>query len=395
MKLLRQKLIARKKPMAVLLVTAFLSSSMGSVSLAQFANTDFYAEHGIGPETQNGGGVNMATVASWAKSYSPSSNAYNLNYNTTANGIESQAALLRNNINSNSWNKNVILIGHSMGGLRSRYYSQYLARYDNKVPQIKGLLTLDSPNNGAPLINNAPIVLTRIETDVNVAMLGFAKPILNTFTGMEGFKDLPATAFFFNGAQGAQDLKPQSPFLNKLNNLSMVNENCRWVSSGWWIFTQWYQICDRVPDRGNAPIPDSIVTGSIKGTANNIFDSYPLGRAGAIGVSIISAAAVAGYMALAPATFGFSLIPAGYASDLFNIASNAQAFWKSNVVGSWEGDGIVPYDSQSIYSANSNIGGKGKHEYKLPVSHSGAIGVTSDSRAKEAIEMFLRQIPSQ
>eukprot|EP01080_Neovahlkampfia_damariscottae_P001342 gene1342-11424_t len=48
----------------------------------------------------------------------------------------------------------IILIGHSMGGLISGYYSEHLSESDNI--QVKNIITIGSPWNGAPLLSCFP-----------------------------------------------------------------------------------------------------------------------------------------------------------------------------------------------------------------------------------------------
>jgi pimeloyl-ACP methyl ester carboxylesterase len=62
---------------------------------------------------------------------------------------------LVNEINSVGGN-NYILIGHSQGGLISRYAAQY---FQGSPPnKVRGVVTMDTPHEGADLIQNGPVI---------------------------------------------------------------------------------------------------------------------------------------------------------------------------------------------------------------------------------------------
>lgn len=73
--------------------------------------------------------------------------------------LTQQASELKDRIRAEtSATSNVILIGHSMGGLRGRSVLQM----GETLPQIKALVTLGTPHAGAPIIHTGPSVMTHL-----------------------------------------------------------------------------------------------------------------------------------------------------------------------------------------------------------------------------------------
>ncbi len=73
----------------------------------------------------------------------------------------SQGTALVNEINSVG-GTNYILIGHSQGGLVSRYTAQYFQGLGTFPPPVKGVLTIDTPHLGANLTLNSPLLASSL-----------------------------------------------------------------------------------------------------------------------------------------------------------------------------------------------------------------------------------------
>ncbi|GGB70947.1 esterase/lipase family protein [Deinococcus soli (ex Cha et al. 2016)] len=350
-----------------LLVTALLGLTLSTQASAQ----NYYLLHGLNDNRELWG-----TFKTWL----PTSSAYAYNYDSLTQGIAQQA--LQVNAEVDAYTGTVtpyVLIGHSQGGLRARYYAQYIAPQTGKAQNLKGLMTIGTPHQGAPIINNGPALITRINRDVSIASIGLANVGLGLVTGNTSLQSQRALAFLFQRPQGVADLDPSSDFLKTLNNTRTVAGNCRWVSVNLIIYTRWYQICDQVPDPGNAPIPGNVVTASVVGTQNNLFNAYPEGRTyrnAAVGIGSVIAA---GWSAAAFWTFGATIPMAAAGWDFVYVAANAENIWQNEVVGSTEGDFIVPKASQNIYAANPNLGGAGRYTYYVNATHTSSNPTTEEA----------------
>ncbi len=76
---------------------------------------------------------------------------------TSTNSLSSQGTSLFNEIGSVGGG-NYILIGHSQGGLISRYAAQQYQIANPKQSTVKGVVTIDTPHQGAALIQNGPVI---------------------------------------------------------------------------------------------------------------------------------------------------------------------------------------------------------------------------------------------
>jgi len=77
-------------------------------------------------------------------------------YSSTSS-LSSQGTSLVGEINSVGGSK-YILIGHSQGGLISRYAAQQYQLANNSQTTVAGVVTVDTPNLGADLIQNGPLI---------------------------------------------------------------------------------------------------------------------------------------------------------------------------------------------------------------------------------------------
>jgi triacylglycerol esterase/lipase EstA (alpha/beta hydrolase family) len=136
--------------------------------------------------------------------------------------LNTQGGELVNEINSVG-GSNYILIGHSQGGLVSRSAAQQYQTANNKQTTVTGVVTLDSPNTGAPIaVTGGPTILAGLE------FLGaWLWDVTGCNTANDNFVCYMAALVFFGGPVVAdvwystnpdmQDMIPNSTFLNGLN----------------------------------------------------------------------------------------------------------------------------------------------------------------------------------
>ena len=119
--------------------------------------------------------------------------------------------------------KNLIFVGQSQGGLRTRrFLQQEIYKPSSKVrpSQVKGLALIGTPNYGAAAAANYPDFLNQVRTIVNVTLtfsvIGsvFIKDVNNLKDTLE--KNI-ARGF---GGPSLTQMKPGSDFLDELNNIS-------------------------------------------------------------------------------------------------------------------------------------------------------------------------------
>jgi len=315
------------------------------------------------------------------------------NYDTLAS-IDSQARNLASKVGSHS-NK-LILVGHSQGGLRARQFAQYY-RYLQPGANLYGLVTVDSPNQGAPIIVNLPGKIASIDINLRLAtfpIIAIAESWANC--NLECIIRQQGNIAVFGPEAGLQDMRPGSEFLKQLNNTY-----CRWESriEYRWVgppgdkeqvaVTVWYEICTTGGRPGFSPIPSNVWTASIIGTNNNVYAMTPeisqyisyIGGIGSVATPIWTAALVL--------TLGFSAAPLVAAISLVNEAANFQSNWMNQVVGSTQGDAVVPAYSQNMYNNLSTgvIGGAGAFTYNVNATHGGNTG-TSVLRNNETLRSF-------
>jgi len=140
-----------------------------------------------------------------------------------SNHLSTQGTELFNEINSVG-GSNYILIGHSQGGLVSRSAAQQYQTANNNQSTVAGVVTLDSPNTGAPLaVTGGPTILGGLE------FLGaWLWDVTGCGSAYDNFVCYMAALIFFGGPvvgdvwystnPDIQDLIPGSTFLNQLNS---------------------------------------------------------------------------------------------------------------------------------------------------------------------------------
>lgn len=255
-----------------------------------------------------------------------------------------QGSDLASSINATA-SPQVILIGHSMGGLRGRSALEFnTATYPSLQTKVKALVTLGTPNFGAPIIEKGKPAATLLGGVLGVALSGFVGlgPYLPGAVGMFGARTWAASII---DTPSGRDMRPNgnSAFLNRLNS-------------------------------GAEKIPSGVALLRVSGL-NSSIDSYGAsagiaantGQVAALRSNLGNVMFVFGVTALAMAFFtfgatipwGLALIAAAY------LLLNLPAFWRSNVMGAASGDGVVPEDSQKL---PINIGGKRAGSAQQPVA---------------------------
>ena len=231
-----------------------------------------------------------------------------------------------------------ILIGHSMGGLRARSALQFNnATYPSLQSNVLAMVTLGTPHKGAPIINNGKPVATLLGGVFGIALGGFVGlgPYLPGAIGMFGARAWAASIL---DTPSGKDLRPGSPFLNRLNQTVTPN--------------------------AAEKIPANVALLRVVGKNSDI-DAYGASANVASSAASVTALrqgvgsyfAVAGGLALAMGFFtwgatvpwGLALLAASY------LLLSLPAFWRNNVMGAPTGDGVVPEDSQSM---PPNLGGR-------------------------------------
>jgi len=337
----------------------------------------YYLSHGIGDTTN----LSSTTSSGYFGSVLPNflnsdGSSSNVMIQTPAvdwknKTIPNQAVDLGNLIQGSQANvQNIVLIGHSQGGLRSREYVQHLnGQYASSgASKVIGLVTIGSPNYGAPIVNNAYSVVGFLSLTAGAALSFFSGYTATAFTG-GAYEAAKAVLNNLIGA-GGPNMAPGSPFLASINTPGAS---------------------------GFAPIPSNIATLEVRGNNNEIdalvgssqADTRAKRQDAATAFTILAGAswAVAWFFGLSiPAAIAFTAIAA--------LLWGLPAFWRTFVVGSNEGDGVVPYTNQVIRQNNVNIGGSSyQRQTNLPSgTHIGPTRELEDPATRDGLSLFLNGI---
>ena len=298
--------------------------------------------------------------------------------------LSNQGNALINEMNSVG-GTNYILIGHSQGGLISRYAAQH---FQNQIPQpVKGVVSLDAPHQGAPLAIVGGVAITDGFQFLATGLwdtTGCVTPYDNFVCYMAALTydgaPLIGSDFEADTVPALIDLTPGSQFLTQLNGTS---EN--FAQAG---------IVSNTPMRWNE---------------TRILDNAFFGWAGCnnpdAGCGERAIAAYTGYTYdVIEADFFFSLFMeiidpddadywdawANYFADIMLWMDAVDGFWNAIVSGFSASDAIVPASSEN-YPYGSAI--------QYPIygadSHTGA---TRSSYARSTLDQILLQqfnVPTQ
>lgn len=267
---------------------------------------------------------------------------------TKEQNLTQQASELKDRIRAEtSATSNVILIGHSMGGLRGRSVLQM----GETLPQIKALVTLGTPHAGAPIIHTGPSVMTHLGVVLG-GVTGYAigQPLLGSLAGGVGLRSMVTG---ITNSPAGQDLAPKSAFLNTLNSQAK-------------------------PMRSDIVVLDVVGTNSdidhyiaSMGYTKDRSETYY--KRQNISAALSLAAVVAAGFGIF--SFGWGFVLAGILITAALFILSLPTFWRERVMGSNEGDAIVPEQSQ--YLPLSAGGNRELGSLRLPnANHTGKYGET-------------------
>ncbi len=142
-----------------------------------------------------------------------------------SNGLASQGSTLVNNINS-AGGTGYILIGHSQGGLVSRSAAQQYQSGSQNQTTVKGVVTLDTPNQGAPIAVTGGVAINQAVSALSTWLWNWtgcfsAYDNWVCYIAAVAYVAAPVVAqeLYYSYAD-IQDLTPGSSFLNQLNGFS-------------------------------------------------------------------------------------------------------------------------------------------------------------------------------
>jgi pimeloyl-ACP methyl ester carboxylesterase len=273
---------------------------------------------------------------------------------------------------SSAGGSSYLLIGHSQGGLISRYAGQHFQNLNQVPPIVSGVVTLDTPHQGAPLAALAQGAvqsvfggdLINIYDDV-----GCGSPYDNILCYLVALQYSGITQQLVN-IGSLTDLVPGSTFLNNLNAQPetfqkaavIANTDRRWIET---------RIADEFILKGCNP-EDFCGERNVAAIYGIIYDSVQISWDISEFVCIITqdptACAVADY-----------LLPIWVDMDVADLDYNFLA-----AEGNPE-DGIVPSSSQNYPSSSA---------LQYPISHADShTGATRSDRARDALEQVLASAP--
>lgn len=367
--------------LAPLVTALLLAPGAGAVQI--------FFEHGIGADntvfgfTPQTPGVCSGPLCDMLK---PGNNLWANDYNSTVNGVRQldtfnqsipqQGDRLINTVRSRSSNQPFILIGSSQGGLRSRYAVQKTA--DGTMQNnARAIVTFDSPHAGAPIVSNLPAFKRDIDLKLRLGTFGFFT-LDQVINSVAPNKDDLGNALLMNGTEpGLVDMTPGGDFVSMLNGQVCRNETRTWLRmpkggrvgtfEGEWEpieVAETTVICSVHPNF--RPLPASVNVISVYGEGispidsnvkNSVEAALPPDQAQKMRSEmqrVASLASTAGWLLWVTPT---GKLQGDMLLDLANTFRNFNEVWRTKVVGSVEGDGVVPKQSQLYLQENTFIGG--------------------------------------
>jgi hypothetical protein len=322
---------------------------------------------------------------SWDSGFNVQPDAFKRSQFDTSKSIKAQATDLKTDVDAarNSGATDIVLVGHGVGGVRNRAYIQALQNSGQRSvdDNVKALVTIGTPNKGAPALSGLPTLGAIGITSVALAWTlagGALSGASGAITGaiMGGFMALPFASGFSNlsskiaiGA-AASELASDSQLLGQLNNES----RCRWetrneIRYGWFGYTWWesvsYQICSSGTELGFKAIDNDIFTLSVFSDNNDVDNLASLPEAGMNlftnnnrqVIALIFSLLSAGLFTLAFVTFG-ATVPSAIACGLAATYFWAFPEFYKTAIGSSEHDGAIPVSSQKMRSTDTNPNGR-------------------------------------
>lgn len=367
--------------LAPLLTALLLAPGAGAVQI--------FFEHGIGADntvfgfTPQTPGACSGLLCDMLK---PGNKLWANDYNSTVNGVRQldtfnqpiplQGQRLIETIRSKSSGQPFILVGSSQGGLRSRYAVQKTA--DSTLrDNARAIVTFDSPHAGAPIVANLPAFKSDIDLKLRLGTFGFFT-LDQVIGSVAPNKDDLGNALLMKGTEpGLVDMTPGGDFISMLNGQVCRNETRTWyrIQKGGLVGSiegEWEPIeveettviCSVHPDF--RPLPASVNVISVYGEGispidmnvkNSVEAALLPDQAQKMRSEMQRVAGLASMAGWAMWVTPTGKLQGGMLLDLANTFRNFNEVWRTKVVGSVEGDGVVPKQSQLYMQENAVIGG--------------------------------------
>ena len=370
------------------------TASMFPVFCVQ-AQTFWVFNHGVSdyPEAFNYLTSNLGLGTSQA-----SSRHRNIDFNrdSTTKTLMDQAARVSLDLSLNIYApkaKNLIFVGQSQGGLRTRrFLQQEIYKPDSKVraSQVKGLALIGTPNYGAAAAANYPDFLNQVRSIVNVTLTFsvIGAVFINDVNNLKNtVEKLIAQGF---GGPSLTQMKPGSYFLQELNNVSRCttkdstsNKTVLWTTKE---ITTSSTNCSSSNYPTFRPIPKDTYVMSIVGQQSSL-EKVPDPRGGGDlkPLTIAAASAILAGVFYAGSFIpivGLGLLPIAVAlTGLTVLLLALQAMW-NGMIGSTRHDILISEESQELQNARG-VGGKFLATRRLPTALHADITSNRFSRSRD------------
>ena len=290
--------------------------------------------------------------------------------------LSTQGNELVSQINSTGGN-GYIAIGHSQGGLVSRFAAQYYQSHNILPAPIKGVVTLDAPNQGAPVVITGPAALEGGLLSLSQSLWDWAGCVTPYDNPVCFLADLTAAGgipfagwFYSNG--DIDDLVPGSAFLSNLNGFQ---EN--FIKAG---------IVSNTPMRFNEM---RILGNFVFGPGKGCYPETACGERTIAGIADYTDDAVLASYVFAlieeiydPDNYDFWASVADYMLGIHEYMATIDGFYNDVISGGLSSDALVPSYSQN-YPSSSAI----QYPIKGADSHTGA---TTSSYVHSTLDQILK-----
>jgi pimeloyl-ACP methyl ester carboxylesterase len=252
---------------------------------------------------------------------------------------EDQATQLRDQIpaGSTGW----IFVGHSNGGIISRYLAQ-----TRPAGFAKAVITINSPHQGAPIVTAAARALSSLEYMSSVASLIYARGSLGAANMGAIISPNSVLRRIFNGGIVLQQMAPGSAFLTDL--AARQESNVRRYAIRSQVHEQWQSVrvfCDRKASTSQGvPMGRRCVEDTKRMVKRSTWRAIASGLLSVVAVAI---PVVGPFLAS-------SLKYDGKASaTLVALLYSVDIIWRDAFSGFAPSDGVVPMSSQRWVGANA------------------------------------------
>ena len=274
--------------------------------------------------------------------------------------------------------KDLIFVGQSQGGLRTRRFLQqeiYFPSSKVRPEQVKGLALIGTPNYGAAAAANYPGFINQVHAVVSTTLaftvVGaiFIRDVQNLRNTLE---DSVRLGF---GGPSLTQMKPDSYFLRELNNVnSCTTQNRTSNQTALWTIKQVATSATNCSSSGYPtfkPIPKDTYVMSIVGQQSSL-EKVPDPRGGgdlkplSIAASSAILAGVFYAASFIPFATPFTLPVAIALTGLTVLLLALQAMW-NGMIGSNRHDILISEESQELQNARG-IGGRFLSTRRLPTA---------------------------